>query len=772
MKLDTGRPPGPLRPAQRQIHDLATSGRSTGWRVPARLEARTGAWSVALLLVLALILLTAVQLADDRVRFVALAPGARAGIEAASAVARLFGALVLFLFPTGRAERRLHWVAGGFVILGVGGFVFGYLAPEVGQNLSLNTSLYLWLVVRAIAGILFVIGLITVVAPRFGWSAMLGALAALAFLSAGVLVAQDSLPLFTHSSLARAGANISPTHLTAWHWSSESVLMLLALAALAGAAKLVQEGVVGSWLLIAMVFHAGSQLLGALFPSPYTPLLSSADVLRDLFALTVAIGGIFEVRGVAEERAALLTVEREYSRGLAELDEIKANFVAMAAHELGSPITAIRGLTEMLAVGEIKPEEAHAAITAETNLLSTLVADVQLGTAVEQQDFSVDVRPVPLSALLDDAAVFARILPGDHPVTRTLPSDALVLADPERIRQVLRNLLSNAAKYSPPRSPIQLRGMVDGPRATIEVVDSGYGIHPEDVEHIFDKFERGRDAKDQRVPGAGLGLYLSRQIVRAHGSDLTVEPRREGGSIFRCELEVVDQGQDGVALAAPVRLLIVDDHASFRQSLARLLEREPDISTVTQAGVMSTARKVLEGVDVALIDLHLPDGSGIDLIGELLTASPEAAVLALTASTDPQELAGAVDAGAVGLLHKSASVDEIITAIRRSTAREPLLSSAEVMEMLRLARQQREEVRGMETALSHLTPREREVLRALAEGLSDKEIAKRLSISTGTARTHVVNILAKLGVNSRLQAVVVATRHGVVDISDTRLRRL
>src|SRR5207248_6690916 len=115
------------------------------------------------------------------------------------------------------------------------------------------------------------------------------------------------------------------------------------------------------------------------------------------------------------------------------------------------------------------------------------------------------------------------------------------------------------------------------------------------------------------------------------------------------------------------------------------------------------------------------DGDGSALIAELRSANPAAAVLAVTAASEPHELARAVEAGATGIIHKSASIDEIISAVRRAAARESILSSREILEMIRVARQQRDQAAGAETALAHLTPREREVLQALAEGLSDKE---------------------------------------------------
>jgi DNA-binding NarL/FixJ family response regulator len=213
-----------------------------------------------------------------------------------------------------------------------------------------------------------------------------------------------------------------------------------------------------------------------------------------------------------------------------------------------------------------------------------------------------------------------------------------------------------------------------------------------------------------------------------------------------------------------IRVLLVDDHASFRQPLTFMLEREPDITVVGQAGTLAEARGLLQGIDVAVIDLALPDGNGLQLIKELHGSSPRCQVVVLTGGGDRVQYAEAVEAGAAGVLQKSVGIADIVDAVRRLHAGESLLSPQETIALLRLATQHREQVREALVAASRLTPREREVLQALAEGLNDKEIAQRLYISTETARTHMVNILAKLGVESRLQALIFAVRHGLVTI--------
>jgi two-component system nitrate/nitrite response regulator NarL len=216
-----------------------------------------------------------------------------------------------------------------------------------------------------------------------------------------------------------------------------------------------------------------------------------------------------------------------------------------------------------------------------------------------------------------------------------------------------------------------------------------------------------------------------------------------------------------------IRVLLVDDHSSFRQPLAFMMQREPDLEVVAQAGSLAEGRRVLKDakdVGVAVVDLDLPDGNGADLVRDLRTANPRGMVMVLTASKDQAQIARAVEAGASGVMHKSASISEIIDAVRRLSEGQQLLSTIEVIEMLRLIGEQRERNRDAQAALGRLTKREREVLQALADGLNDKEIADRLRISTETARTHMVNILGKLGVDSRLQALVFAVRHGAVKI--------
>ena len=215
---------------------------------------------------------------------------------------------------------------------------------------------------------------------------------------------------------------------------------------------------------------------------------------------------------------------------------------------------------------------------------------------------------------------------------------------------------------------------------------------------------------------------------------------------------------------SPIRVLLVEDHAYVREALALALARESDLAVVGQAGSLVEARGRLANVDVAVVDLDLPNGDGAALIAELHAVSPRASALALTASARRGDVARAVEAGATCVLHKSVPLAAIVEAVRRHEAGELLLAPEEQLELLRLASQERRQEEAARRALARLTPRERGMLELLGEGLSEKEIAQRLCLSPETVHSHMVNLLRKLGVTSRLQALIFAVRHGVVSI--------
>ena len=212
------------------------------------------------------------------------------------------------------------------------------------------------------------------------------------------------------------------------------------------------------------------------------------------------------------------------------------------------------------------------------------------------------------------------------------------------------------------------------------------------------------------------------------------------------------------------RILLVEDHCAVRQALAFFFEREPGFEVVAQAGSLAELGRLEPDYDIAIVDLGLPDGDGIDAVRDLRRDNPKGMVLVLSGSLDRTQFARAVEAGATGALHKNVVLEEIVDTVKKLRSGESLLSMDEVVDLLRLASGEREKHYRARTATEQLTRREREVLQALANGLSDREISSRLSITLETVRTHMGSILKKLGAGSRLQALLVAVRHSIVEL--------
>jgi signal transduction histidine kinase len=295
------------------------------------------------------------------------------------------------------------------------------------------------------------------------------------------------------------------------------------------------------WLAIALTLLAGSQLHNAVWPSTFASVLTSASILQLGCSILLVVGGMLEFRRIAISHEAVIVTERELVSRQSELASLRADFTSMVSHEIGSPLAAIRAYADILDEEQLDPairRKAVATIRDQVDHLRNLVDDIATIESIESDNF--DVRPfsLPLNLILADAAAFAASLPGGHPFSCSLRSRERVVVDPVRISQVLRNLLDNAAKYSPSGTPIELRAERVGEQVRMEVVDCGDGIPANCQERIFEKFGRGEAAQNGTVAGTGLGLYISRRIVEAHGSHLTVSSTPGDGSVFAFELQV------------------------------------------------------------------------------------------------------------------------------------------------------------------------------------------------------------------------------------------
>jgi len=211
------------------------------------------------------------------------------------------------------------------------------------------------------------------------------------------------------------------------------------------------------------------------------------------------------------------------------------------------------------------------------------------------------------------------------------------------------------------------------------------------------------------------------------------------------------------ALSRTIRVFIIDDHRMFTQAVAAALTEEPDMEVVGTVDNLADARRELATVeaDVILLDQRLPDGQGTHAAAELRALRPGAKVVLVTAAMDPSVLNEALAAGCAGFVTKGDSIDALSAAVRAAA------SGATPVSPAMLNRLTGGDPNGANLT-EPLTPRETAVLLFLADGMSNEEISKRLFISIHTLRNHIQSIISKLGAHSKLEAVSIAIREGLI----------
>jgi len=218
----------------------------------------------------------------------------------------------------------------------------------------------------------------------------------------------------------------------------------------------------------------------------------------------------------------------------------------------------------------------------------------------------------------------------------------------------------------------------------------------------------------------------------------------------------------------PIRVLVVDDHALFRRGLEMVLEQEPDIEVVGEAGDGSQAvqKSIETAPDIVLMDVRMPKGSGIEACRAIKEAVPSAKIIMLTISDEELDLYEAIKAGATGYLLKEISIEEVASAIRAVQNGQSLISPSMASKLLtEFAIMVKRGDEKEQVPTPRLTDREMEVLRLVARGLNNRDIAKELFISENTVKNHVRNILEKLQLHSRMEAVVYAVREKLLEIT-------
>jgi DNA-binding NarL/FixJ family response regulator len=219
---------------------------------------------------------------------------------------------------------------------------------------------------------------------------------------------------------------------------------------------------------------------------------------------------------------------------------------------------------------------------------------------------------------------------------------------------------------------------------------------------------------------------------------------------------------------SPIKVLIVDDERTFAEALELALAHEKDLRVVdvTTSGPEAVASAAEHRPDVVIMDVTMPGMSGIEATRRIREVEPDAHILVLSGHDDEHLLARAMQAGASGLLRKTEAVVNLARSVRMAHRGEAINEPEEVERALRRLRHRRGQDAGSAERLARLTPRERQILQLMAEGRSPEAISTELGVTPATLRTHTQNLITRLGVHSKMEALVLAIRHGTVTTID------
>jgi signal transduction histidine kinase len=395
------------------------------------------------------------------------------------------------------------------------------------------------------------------------------------------------------------------------------------------------------------------------------------------------------LRARAAEDALRDALAREQAaRGAAEAaNRTKDEFLATLSHELRSPLNAILTWTSLLRSGQLdggRTARALEAIDRNTRLQVKLVDDLLDVSRIISGKMRLEVSLVELPAIVEAALETLRAAADAKAIAITVTADPTVgpvSGDPGRLQQVIWNLVSNALKFTPKGGRVAIRVESLDSVAQIRVTDSGKGIEPAFLPHIFERFQQADATSTRTEGGLGLGLAIVRHLVELHGG--TVDAHSEGlgtGTTFTVRLPVPavratghrrDVG--GRRIAGPPSLagltvLIVEDEADAREALAAVLEHAG--ATVRAAGSVDEAMAALAGVqpDVIVSDIAMPQQDGYALMRRLADdpgASATLPTLALTAYGSAEDQRRILDAGYRAYLTKPVDATELVVAVGR-----------------------------------------------------------------------------------------------------------
>jgi PAS domain S-box-containing protein len=402
------------------------------------------------------------------------------------------------------------------------------------------------------------------------------------------------------------------------------------------------------------------------------PIEDSAAPIRDpdgaLLGVVLVFRDVTAQREAERERAALFAQEQAARRQAEALSRSKDEFVATVSHELRTPLNAIFGWVRLLRGGALdEAGRAHALDVVERNTRAQtqLVDDLLDMSRVITGNLRLEMRAVELGPVVEAAIDAVRPTAATRDIEMALDTTGeapIVSGDPDRLQQIIWNLLANSIKFTPKGGRIEARMATEGSEAVIEVRDTGIGIAPDLLPHVFERFRQRVSSETRTHGGLGIGLALVRHLVELHGGTVTAESAGEGhGATFTVRLPRLGQPavQEVRTLPAPtarpdgppalggLRVLVVDDEVDARDLVGTVLRQAGAV--VTPAASVRDAQGFLASLtpDVVVTDIAMPSDTGYDLLQHIRATPALAAipVVALTAYNRRQDRDRALRAG-------------------------------------------------------------------------------------------------------------------------------
>jgi PAS domain S-box-containing protein len=418
-----------------------------------------------------------------------------------------------------------------------------------------------------------------------------------------------------------------------------------------------------------------------------TDLAGQKDALSP-DGLERSIRHAMQVAASERERRDLLAREQAALAEARTANRAKDEFLAALSHELRTPLNSILGWTHLLTSGTLDPATAPRAleiIQRNGRLQAKLIDDLLDVSRIVAGTLTVERRPVAIGAIVGTAVDSERPTAAAAQVELRYSApdrDRLVLGDQVRLQQVVSNLLSNALKFTPAGGRVDVTLGFGAAGGILTVRDSGVGIAPDFLPHVFEQFRQADVTTTRRQGGLGLGLAIVRRIVELHDGSIHAQSAGPGtGATFVVTLPLAmaasaaaASGTRASADLAGLSILVVDDDADGRSFVATVLEECGARVRTASSRAMALDAAAAERPDVLLSDIAMPDGDGYSLVARFRALQPGVPAIAVTACVSPEDRLRAASAGFAAHVPKPvdpAALVSTILAVRPSTSFRP-----------------------------------------------------------------------------------------------------